>query len=382
MENVELENKAPEVFDVLPLDKGKRILVFLADFFLNFILAFLLFTIAGLPLGKAFSGYTKKNSDYVTNLTERADILYENKILFNSKNVDRSNIIYNASFTYFCFLSYFCFEEENPTNVEYEQYGHKEENNIFRHYFIDIMKDEKSYISFFDLYNNNKSYFVRDNLTITLKSEYRSQIYPFFDKGDVQSKEADRMMEEIETTLFYPLYSEVMSSIEKNDLTYGDLSYVAVKNKITTFEKYVYNLAVGASLSSLLLSSAILYVLIPFLNKNKKTISMMIMKVERVETTSLDIIPKSKVVISFIYAFVSNMLISFFIPLGFLLIFELFNIPLLMLLGFLSIALMLASLVFLLVNNFNMDLFDYLTRFVYLKTDTLDDIYRKKGYYI
>ena len=42
MENEELIQEEPEVVDILPLKKGKRILVYLADFFLNFILSFII----------------------------------------------------------------------------------------------------------------------------------------------------------------------------------------------------------------------------------------------------------------------------------------------------------------------------------------------------
>ena len=45
---VEEENKKQPV-DIFPLGKGKRMLAFLADFFLNFILTFVLFNAAAMP---------------------------------------------------------------------------------------------------------------------------------------------------------------------------------------------------------------------------------------------------------------------------------------------------------------------------------------------
>ena len=109
---------------------------------------------------------------------------------------------------------------------------------------------------------------------------------------------------------------------------------------------------------------------------------MMVLKVERVNQENLEIIKPPKIIISFIYALLYSMIIAFFVPATFVTIYGIFDIPILMVFGLLSILLMLSSLIFLLFNKFNMDLFDFLIRSVLLKTSTLDDIYRAKGYYI
>ena len=377
-----LENQEKKVLNVLPLGKGRRILLFLSDFFLNFVLSWVLFAVAVLPIAKVVTSYYAKNNDYIVNRQERGEILYGNKILFESGNVDKSEIVYNVSFTYFCYLSYFCFDEENPQNVEYSQYGHKEENDIFKHYYVDIMNDEASFIHFFDLYNQKYDYFVRDGLNITLKDEMKYQIYAFFDTSDQESALADTYMENIEISVFYPLYSEVMTSIDNHDLTYEGKSYKDVEHKIDVFENYVNVLAIVNSFIAFGVSTAVLYLLIPLLNRNHKTLSMMILKIEKVNLSSLEIVKKPFVVISFVYALISNMLIIFFAPIGFLSIYEVFNLPVILTFSLLSIMMMLASFIFLMFNQYNLDLFDYLTRSVHLKTSDLDDIYRAKGYYV
>lgn len=382
VEEENLENQEKKVLNVLPLGKGRRILLFLADFFLNFVLSWVLFAVAVLPIAKVVTSYYAKNNDYIVNRQERGEILYGNKILFESGNVDKSEIVYNASFTYFCYLSYFCFDEENPQNVEYSQYGHKQENDIFKHYYLDIINDEASFIRLFDLYNQKYSYFVRDGLNITLKDEMKYQIYAFFDTSDQESAVADTYIENIETSVFYPLYSEVMTSIDKNDLMYEGKSYKAVEQKIDVFENYVNVLAIVNAFIAFGISTAVLYLIIPLFNRNHKTLSMMILKIEKVNLASLEIVKKPFVVISFIYALISNMLIIFFAPIGFLTIYEVFNLPVILTFSLLSIMMMLASFIFLMFNQYNLDLFDYLTRSVHLKTSDLDDIYRAKGYYV
>ena len=220
---------------------------------------------------------------------------------------------------------------------------------------------------------------------ITLKEieeEYKNQIAAYFDTSDKESEIADQYMENIEKHLFYPMFSEVMTMIDKTDLVYNGLSYKDVQQKIQAFEKYVNNLAIVTGIVTVVLSTGILYLLIPMLNKNHKTISMMIMKVERVNLQSLDIIKKPALIISFVYALFTNLIISFFVPMGFLTFYEVFNLPILMTFGILSLVLQIGSMIFLFINQYNMTMFDYFVRCVYLKTETLDDIYRAKGYYI
>lgn len=376
-----MEEKEQKVVDILPLKKGRRMLVYLGDFFLNFILSFLLFTIAALPLGKVFTNYDNRNDQYVSNLDLRANILYENKILFASRDVDKSEIIYNTSFTYYVYLSYFTFDVENPENVKYQQYGHKVENNIFHHYFIDLIDDQEQYVSLFDTYNEKNEYFIRNNLTITLKEEIKAEIYTFFDTSDKPTALANKYVSHIEKNVFYPLLSEVMTLINKYDLKDSSgHSYKKVSQELKSFETYINNLAIGTSLVAYFLSSSILFLLIPVISKSKKTLSMMILKVERVDIRSLNMVKNDKVLLSFIYNLFINLIITFFIPIGLLTIFEIFNISLLFVFALFSFLLIITSFVFLLFNGFNRTLVDYFTGSVYLTNDSLDEIYRSRGY--
>ena len=379
---MEEENKQ-KVVDILPIKKGRRMLVFLGDFFINFMLSFLLITIAVLPLGKVFTKYGDRNSKYTNDLVLRADILYENKVLFDSGKVDRSEIVYNASYTYYVYLSYFVYDIENPDHVKFPQYGHKEENNIFRHYFIDLINDPDSYISLFDHYNSKNQYFERTDVVVTLKPEYKSEILTFFDTSDKPTKSCKKYMSNIEKNIFYPMYSEMMTLIQKHDLKDSKgHSYNKVNGDIKSFETYINNLAISTSLIAFTLSTSILHLLIPLLNKHRKTLTMMILKVERVDIRSLSLLKKGKTVLSFIYSLFSMLLITFFAPIGLLTIYEIFNISILFVLGLFSIAIILSSFVFLLFNRFNRTLFDYFTGTVMLTNDSLDEVYRSRGYII
>lgn len=377
------EKNDKKIMNIYPIKKGRRMLVFLGDFFVNFMLSFLLFAVACLPLGKVFTKYNDKNNEYTNNLNLRADILYENQILFNSKNVDSSEIIYNTSFTYYVYLSYFAYDEASPEHVEYIQYGHKTENNIFNHYFLDILGNSETYYSLFDKYNSKYSYFIRTDSTIELPTEYKNEIVTFFDTSDKPTAECKKMMNRIEKSVFYPMLSEVMTLIEKNDLlnSSGD-SYIKTSANIKAFEKYIDNLAIGTGLSAYFISTSLLYLLIPLINKGHKTATMFVLKVERIDINSLRISSKGKTILIYIYSLFLSLLISFFVPIGLLTIFEIFNISLLFVLALFSIFLIIASFAFLLFNSFNRSLFDYFTGTIMVTSDTLDEIYRSRGYYI
>ena len=116
------ENQEKKVINLNPLKKGKRVLLFLADYFINFILGFLLFVVMVYSLGKVVTGFNAKRDVYNTNLELRGRILIGNKIIHDSHDVHIFNISYYVYFTSDCFLSYYALEEESPSNMRYNQF--------------------------------------------------------------------------------------------------------------------------------------------------------------------------------------------------------------------------------------------------------------------
>ena len=77
------DNQEKKVINLDPLKKGKRILLFLADYFIDFILGFLLFVVMVYPLGKVMTGFSAKKDVYNANLELRGQILIGSKIIHN-----------------------------------------------------------------------------------------------------------------------------------------------------------------------------------------------------------------------------------------------------------------------------------------------------------
>ena len=373
--------KEEKTIDVVPLTKGKRALLFLSDFFLNFILSFILLNILVVPLGKVFTNYNAKNSTYESNVINRATVLYDNGVVIDSGDVEKDNVMYNVSFSYYCYLSYYCYDEETPPNMTHAQFGHKTANEVIRHYFIDILNDEAKYLSFLTTYKADK-YFTITGSVLSLKDEYKNQIAPYFKEGEEASSTGKGYIDSIENEIFYPLYSEVLNLIEKNDLVSGDYSYNELTKSIKEYESYYKTFIIVTAFVGFFLSTVVLYLVVPIFNQNKRTVSMMIMKIDRISFDHLTLVKKYECVVSTIYALITNMLAVFFIPMLQASIYDLFNIPVLYVFGLLSIVFMLGSLIFLLFNAYNRSIFDFLTRTVYLKSEELDKIYRAKGYYV
>ena len=376
------ENQEKKVINLIPLKKGKRILLFLADYFINFILGFLLFVVACYPLGKLMTGYTAKTNDYDTNLVNRGEILVHNKIIFNSNDVDISNISYNVDFTSDCFLSYYCFDEESPSNMRYNQFGHKADNQVFHTYFLNIIHDEQKFLTLFDKYNATHEYFTRSGTTLTLKSDIKEQVRPSFIKGEEASQVGKTYIANIKSSVYLPMFSEVMESIKTSDLTYSGHSYNATQSAILSYESYRLNLITAGAMISVFISSAILYLVIPLVNKSHKTISMFIMNIETVNIRSLGYLKKKEVALKFVYCLFEVFFISFFVPMTSIPFVEMFRIQLLLIISLFSIGFMLINLIALLFDEYNRTLFDRLLGLVHLKTADLDEVYRAKGYYL
>ncbi len=376
------ENQEKKVINLDPLKKGKRILLFLGDYFIDFILGFLLFVVMVYPLGKVMTGFSAKKDVYNANLELRGQILIGSKIIHNSHDVDIYNISYNVDFTSDCFLSYYAFDEESPSNMRYNQFGHKEDNKIFHTYFINILGDENKFITLFDKYNEKFSYFERSGVNLTLKSEIRNQVKPNFIKGEECSQVGKEYVSKIKSSVYLPMFSEIMESIKTSDLIFEDHSYNQTQSAIIGYEKFTLNLITATALIAVFLSSSVVYLIIPLCNKGRKTIGMFIMNIEVVNIRSLGYLKKREQVLRFIYSLFQVFLISFFVPMTSIPFVEMFRIQLLFIILLFSLAFMLINMTAILFDQYNRSLFDRLLGVIHLKTADLDEVYRAKGYYL
>ena len=80
-----MEEKEQRIIELKPLSKWKRLLLFLGDYFLMFIISFTLFNLAVFPLAKVICD-TQNRSDRASYLEQQAyDMLKEDKYLYSLK---------------------------------------------------------------------------------------------------------------------------------------------------------------------------------------------------------------------------------------------------------------------------------------------------------
>lgn len=187
---------------------------------------------------------------------------------------------------------------------------------------------------------------------------------------------------------FLNAYGEVFNDIQKNDLTYKKvidehetvISYLALKAIVEDCEKKFQTQIIVAVVVSYVISSLVLYLVIPLINKDSKTVAMILMHLERIGTNNLFFLKKSESALLLIYSLVFNLPILFFMPMTQVDFSYLFNITPLMstlTIGFFS---WIVSFLVIMFSAFNQALSDKLSRSVLISEADLDEIYRAKGY--
>ena len=73
--NTEENNQEQKYLDIYPISKGKRILTFLADFFITLITSIFLFNIIIYPIGKTIAKTDEKTNEIYTLEKEKYDLL-------------------------------------------------------------------------------------------------------------------------------------------------------------------------------------------------------------------------------------------------------------------------------------------------------------------
>ena len=150
--------KEEKIIELNPLSKGKRMLVFLGDFFITFIFSFILFNLASFPLAKVSFNTEEKANQITLNEEAANDVLIKKGIIFPD-TLKTNDFVEYVNYTFKVFLSYYTYDETSVDSSN-PQFGHKDENEVIRHYLVDIKGDTKAYLDAFNLENHDQ-YFIK-----------------------------------------------------------------------------------------------------------------------------------------------------------------------------------------------------------------------------
>lgn len=383
MENIEQVKPEPKVVEIEPLKKWKRFLVYLADLFLNFIFCFLLFNLFITPVGKAITGFNTLDKKHEETTEKMYSLLYKNNLVYQSPEFPEYDLADNVDYSFPFFMSYYACDAGTvfPGDSIYKNYENTE--NISA-YFVGYLNDKPTYTAFFKNYNEKSGLFIEDSSTVSgfaLKPEVKNQIESYYDVNEV-TVAAKNYMETIKSEVYLPLFSELMTTLESKDLTHADvnMTYIECIKEINSLEKYHEVLLSVCSIISYLLGSSIYYFIIPVLTQNKKTLAMLFMRVERIEFSSLNLLSTKHYALSALFNMLLDAVLILFMPtmlVGFSIV---FSYSILLYISLVSLAFNITGLLFIIINSHNRSWNDLLNSMVLITSDSLDEIYRSRGY--
>lgn len=362
MENIDTNEQL--YLDINPISKGRRMLVFLGDFFINFILSMFIFNIIVLPIGQVSSQYEEKMEQINIAQEKRDDILYDNNLLFYETESEKHSFNLNLNYTFELYLKYYVFEDENLKKYE-----------VFATYFSEICNNNELYFNLYKDVNSKYNFFDISDNSVKLKQQYKDQLAIYFDTKDELDEAGKNNFQTLLDNVFLFLYSEMLLDMENNNT----LNYNAYQGIVDEVNQYYDILLIVCCYVSFIISSLICFIVVPLISKTGKTITMMTMHIERVGMNTLFILKRGERALHSVYHIVFNLAFIMFLPCFVVSFNYLFSLGGFFIISSISMVLILASFVFILVNSYNRSLIDFISQSVLISSDDFDNLARMKG---
>lgn len=380
-----MELKENKYVDINPITKGKRMLIFLGDFFINFIVAFVFFGVMVTPLAKLVTNFDAKSELFEAYEKDRIDILYDNELIYYEDEVNKYNEHIYMKHTYDRFLSYYVLTKEISFELTNENYGKYPKNEVVKHYYIDVRNTPNKYNEIFDKYNNKVGYFIKDDNNYILKEEYRSTLEEYFNPMGQMSDVGLTLYDDVASEIFFALFGEILTDINKKDVDLQSNNYPYSYNEYSLMAEeirdyHVLMLSISA-LISYVLSTLLVYLLYPILTKTKRSPTMSICKIDRININDFNKPKNYTLFTNFIYSLVLNLPYVMFLPATLVPFTYIFTFYILVTFSFISLLFILISFIFLLFNDFVRSLSDRFTKTVLISEADLYEIYKAKGYF-
>ena len=363
-------NEEPKIIDIHPLGKWKRVLLYLGDFFLVFIVSLLLFHLAIYPLGRLMVDYEGQMTSLHAAQEKRDSVLYHYELLFPSKE---------QATTYADFEDNLAYTAKNYIHAMTDS-SFEPKYDVFAHYYREIRQDDAAWVSFYARLDEKQGFFDITSTSVSLKQQYKEEFAPAFNPDDTMSAQGQKDYQTFESKIFALGYDALLKDIENNDLTFDGKSYKTEQNFVSTVLSNGRRLVVVCALVTLLFVWMLNHLLLPALNKKRKSLAMMFLRIERVHKKTLE---TPSIPMAYLYAFYSlaaEAVMVIFIPWGSTNFNELFSLPILFPISLFSLAYIIGSLVTLLFDAYNRTLGDLLCQTHCLSADEFDRLVLERGY--
>ncbi len=360
----------PKYLDVSPISKGKRMLVYLADLFLNFIIAVVLFAALVYPIARVIASSDETDKARSLNEQERIDVLYNNDLLDFDENAEykydlNESLRYSANLYLLGFLN----DTFSP--------------DYFKTFYVDYLGNDYQYLKDAIRERDDYDFFNYEQEKLILNDEYKNKFMPLLDENDQLSSTAQADYDHFINSFFAHIYSDLMNELLTSKVItevsplYRYRLLDAENKKMTEEENMV---AVYATYVSYFLASIIYFLVVPLISSNGKTIAMMAMRTERIGDNNFQVLSRKERIINFLYQLIFALPLIMFIPVMYIPITTIFSLPYLLYLSLISLGFVLISFVFVFINRLHRSLVDYLSKTILISKDLLEQIYVTKGY--
>ena len=368
-----MEENTQKFIDLHPLSKWKRLLVFLGDYFISFIISFVLFNLVVFPAARIIVDTPSLNAK-ATGLEQKAlRILKDDGFLFFPN--DGSSFLDDVNYTFKVFLSYYAFDEETP-DANNPQYGHKLENEVVRHYYEKVKDANQYVIDFKEVNEMDQMFNIGSGVDeIVLKADYKILLANELLEVKDEEKYSEAMVNFRDHVFARLFYIHVYNDITANDYVKDGVSFNACINEARQITKSLQWVPTTSAIIAILLSWGIVFVLYPLINKDNRTITMSIMSVSKLHYKTLGPFNKKLVMIRSFYHFVALLSYSVFLPALLFGIAYCFNLPLLFVFSAASLLLIVISGLFMIFNQYNRSGTDILTNTVMIPNSEIDNMY-------
>jgi hypothetical protein len=361
------------VFEATPIKASKRMLAWLADIFVVFILTVFVFEVAVLPIAKAVSGYANilKTSERLS--SQRSEILYRNEVLYYEEDESEP---FSTSLEY---------TSELYLKAQYDSSNENDwQSDAIYNYFIKIKDESVDDLNVF-LKEFGTQYYDFDSFdkrgSYKLKQSFIDLIAPLYTAGDELSASGEEAVSNFKENVFLNLYKEVMLDIEKHDLTFEgiDGSYKSISEEITNLSNKVNSLYTVASYLSFFFVSLIYLLFFPLFLKNHKTLGEKIMRVNYVFKDNLR--GQNKVMRAIHSGFLSleAMPLLFFVPSINIGINEAFSLSYILYPALVFLLLSLVDVLFLAFSSFTQSIPEMILGEIAIDDETIDRYEKTKG---